>query len=275
MRYKLISCEVFYREMCHAVSQSPHIVDVEFLPKGLHDMGANLMRSRIQDVVDDHEGTHYDAILLGYGLCNNGLAGIQAGSAPLVLPRAHDCITLFLGGKERYETYFYDNPGVYFKTSGWMERGDDLGELSQLSIQRATGMDSDYASLVAKYGEENAAFLYETLCNQTRYYTGFTFIEMGIEPSDAYERQARADAESRGWTFRRERGDMRLIYHLVNGDWSEEEFLVIPPGRRIIPTFNESIIAFEPRPDVSSGDTNPDASLPSDDDLDNRKGAYP
>ena len=39
MKLKLISCEVFYREMGFAISRSPHQVDIEFLPKGLHDIG--------------------------------------------------------------------------------------------------------------------------------------------------------------------------------------------------------------------------------------------
>jgi len=40
VRLKLISCEIFYREMCAAVARSPHLVDIEFLPKGLHDIGS-------------------------------------------------------------------------------------------------------------------------------------------------------------------------------------------------------------------------------------------
>ena len=40
MQLKLIACEIFYREMCAAVARSPNQVDVEFLPKGLHDIGA-------------------------------------------------------------------------------------------------------------------------------------------------------------------------------------------------------------------------------------------
>ena len=30
MRLKLISCEIFYREMCWAVARSPNQVDIEF-----------------------------------------------------------------------------------------------------------------------------------------------------------------------------------------------------------------------------------------------------
>ncbi len=52
MNLKLISCEVFYREMCSAVARSPNKVDIEFLPKGLHDLPCSEMRQRLQDVLD-------------------------------------------------------------------------------------------------------------------------------------------------------------------------------------------------------------------------------
>ena len=39
MRLKLIACEVLYRELCAAVARSVNQVDLEFLPKGLHDKG--------------------------------------------------------------------------------------------------------------------------------------------------------------------------------------------------------------------------------------------
>ena len=109
------------------------------MPKGLHDLGSEQMQARVQEAVDAVDTEAYDAILLGYGLCNNGLVGITAKDIPLVLPRAHDCITLFLGDRKRYSTYFIDHPGTYFKTSGWIERGKAGDELSQLSISRKWG----------------------------------------------------------------------------------------------------------------------------------------
>ena len=42
--------------------------------------------------------------------------------------------------------------------------------------------------LAAKYGEDNARFLHEQLCNMLRNYSGLAFIEMGIEPDDRFER---------------------------------------------------------------------------------------
>ncbi len=246
MRFKLISCEVFYREMCYTISQSPNQVDLEFLPKGLHDIKASLMLERIQDRIDATDESLYDAILFGYGLCNNGIEGLTARKIPLVIPRAHDCITIFLGNKERYLSYFNNNPGVYFKTSGWIERGTPGKEFDQLSIQRKTGLELSYAELVKKYGEDNAKYLYEELEKYKDRYNTFTFIEMGIEPDDRFEKQTREDAEKAGWGFEKVRGDISLIQRLIDGQWNDDEFLVVKPGYRVIANFKDNVIEAEP-----------------------------
>ncbi|MCY3021168.1 MAG: DUF1638 domain-containing protein [Planctomycetota bacterium] len=246
MRLKLLSCEIFYREMCWAVARSPHQVDIEFLQKGLHDMGSTDMAKGVQEVLDRVDGSKYSAVILGYALCNNGVVGLTARSIPLVVPRAHDCITLFLGSAARYLEYFNSHPGVYFKTTGWMERG--TAERSQLSMQHKTGMDQSYEQLVAKYGEDNAKYLWDTLCDMTRNYKQFTFIEMGLEPNNSYEQQTRQDAAARGWQFEKVKGDMGMIQRLVNGQWDDKEFLVVRPGHRIVASFDDGIIAAEKIP---------------------------
>jgi len=241
MRLKLLSCEIFHRECCAAVARSRNIVDVEFLTKGLHDIGSEGMLARLQAAVDQVEG--YDAVLLGYGLCNNGVVGLTARQAPVVLPRAHDCITLFLGSKERYLDYFHSHPGVFFKTTGWIERGEEGGELSQLALGNMLGKRLSFEELVARYGEDNARFLQSELGNLAKHYRQITFIQMGVEPDASFERRARQDAERQGWKFEMLRGDMRLIQHLVDGVWDEREFLVVPPGWRITADYGEGILS--------------------------------
>jgi hypothetical protein len=236
-RFKLIGCDVLYRECCAAVARSPHQVDLHFLPKGLHDLGGAPMCRRMQEEVDAVDAALYEAVLLGYGLCGNGLAGLQARSIPLVLPRAHDCITLFLGAKERYLEYFNSHPGVYFKTSGWIERGGS-SEISQGVLQQQ-GLAATREQLVAKYGEENAAYLFEELTRYKTNYSQFTFIEMGIEPDDRFERRAREEADDRGWKFEKVQGNMALIEALANGDWDESRFLVVPPGHRVAARYGD------------------------------------
>ena len=246
MRLKLIACEILYREFCLAVAQSVNQVDVEFLPKGLHDIGQSGMSAEIAKALDAVRPDEYDAVVLGYGLCSNGLVGLAACDVPLVLPRAHDCITLFLGSKERYLDYFENHPGTYFKTSGWVERGDQLEQLQSQSVQHQTGMNQTYEELVEKYGENNAKFLYEQLCDMTRNYGRIAFIEMGIEPDDRFERTARQLAADNEWEFEHVAGDMRLVRKLLDGPWDEEHFLTVPPGHRIATSFDRLIVKAEP-----------------------------
>lgn len=246
MNLKLIACEILFRELCAAVARSVNRIDMEFLPKGLHDIGQDRMRRHLEEVLAAVDQSGYDAVLFGYGLCSNGVVGLSAGRIPLVVPRAHDCITLFLGSKERYQDYFFAHPGVYFKTSGWIERGNDLQQYGPQSIQHKTGMMQSYEELVARYGEDNARFLYEQLGEMTRNYSGMAYVEMGVEPDDRFERHTREMAAGRGWRFEKLQGDMRLIQSLVDGPWDEQRFLVVPPGHRIEPSFDEMVIRAAP-----------------------------
>jgi hypothetical protein len=38
---------------------------------------------------------------------------------------------------------------------------------------------------------------------------------------------------------------MRLFDAMVSGDWSDEDFLVVPPGYRVIEKFDGSLIGIE------------------------------
>ena len=251
MRLKLITCEIFFREMCLAAARSRNKVDIEFLPKGLHDIGCEAMRGQLQTALDRVDANKYDAVLFGYGLCNNGIVGLQARSLPVVLPRAHDCITLFLGSKERYLDYFNAHPGVYFLTTGWLER-NETGEFRQASVQHKSGMDWSYEELVAKYGEDNARFLYEQLAARPTNYRQMTFIEMGLEPDDRFEQRSQEEASRRGWTYEKVTGDLSLIHRLVDGPWEDHEFLVVPAGGRVMATYDDLIIALSPAGEEST-----------------------
>ncbi|MCK4514547.1 MAG: DUF1638 domain-containing protein, partial [Spirochaetaceae bacterium] len=63
-----------------------------------------------------------DAIVLAYGLCSNAICGLRSRRYPVVVPRAHDCMTLIVGSRERYQEYFDRHPGTYWYTPGWIEQ---------------------------------------------------------------------------------------------------------------------------------------------------------
>lgn len=239
MRFQLISCEVLFREMCDAVAHSPHQVDVQFLSKGLHDLGGKAMRVELQKRID--EAGACDAVLLGYALCGNGLHGLEARTVPLVAPRAHDCIALLMGSRELYAEYFEANPGTYFRSTGWLERGKGLQQLSMGKNPIGTTL----SELVERYGEENGRYLFEEFTRYQQHYRQLTYIESGLEPDGHFEKQARGEAVERGWNFSKVRGNLDWLRRLVNGDWPEHDFLVVPPGGRMAASFDEQIIHIE------------------------------
>ena len=55
MRFKAIFCQVFTREMEQVVSRSRHVVDVDPVTMGLHDLGSG-MRAYLQKRIDAADG---------------------------------------------------------------------------------------------------------------------------------------------------------------------------------------------------------------------------
>jgi hypothetical protein len=241
MRARVIACEVLYREVSLAVAKSPHVLDVRFMPFGLHSTPAEL-RERLQQEIREADELNYDYVLLGYGLCSRGTADLSACGTPLVIPRAHDCITLFLGSRDRYQKEFVDNPGTYYYSSGWIERGD--GEVRQGFIEESKEIarKARFEDYKAKYGEENAQYLIEQESQWLANYSRAAYIEMGTGPSDQYRQFVRRISESRGWSYEEIPGDASLIVRLLNGDW-DEDFLIVPAGASTRETFESDVIA--------------------------------
>ena len=242
-RYRLIACEIAYRELCWCVARSPAIVDVHFLRKGLHDLETSDMLSEIQGAVDATDGELYSAVLLGYALCNNGVVGLVARNVPIVIPRAHDCITFFMCSKQRYREYFDSQPGTYFLTSGWCER--DFA-VEQDGVYARLGLNRTYEDYVKEYGEENARFIIETVGGWEENYCRLTYIDMGLAGELGYEQEARARAQENGWAFERIEGEWSLLEGLTHGEWDRERFLVVPPGHRVEATGDETIFRTVP-----------------------------
>ena len=126
MRIKCLSCEALTRMVYLCAASSPHLVDVELVRIGLHNEPINL-RVLLQQKIDALSTKDFDAVVLAYGLCGQATLGLVARDIPLVLPRAHDCITLFLGSRARYQEQFEGNPGTYWYSLDYIERKEASG----------------------------------------------------------------------------------------------------------------------------------------------------
>jgi len=234
MYFKLIACEVLTREVCHCIACSSHTVDVEFTEKGAHE-DSDRLRILLQQRIDKtaEKGTPYDAILLAYGLCGNATAQLAARNIRLVLPRAHDCCTIYLGSRRRFKELFSDNPSRPFSSAGYMERGDSY--LHDGDTGRLLGLDRSHEDFVAQYGEENAKFIMETLTLSRDANTDnkVIYIDVPETSQEEYASLCKQNADTEGREFIRVEGDIRLIRQLVEGSWSDEEFLIVEPGQQI------------------------------------------
>jgi len=224
-RLQLITCKVLQREAYFCAARSPNVVDIVLMQQGLHDEPDRLRREvqRALERTQDVQGRPYDASLLGYGLCSNGVVGLGA-EIPLVIPRAHDCITVLLGSKERYQEYFDAHRGVYWYSPGWIEAG------RQPSRERYETLLAEYTR---KYGADNAQYLMEVEQTWMKEYGWATYVDWGLVEADQYKAFTKECAAFLHWQYDGLTGDSGLMQRFVDGLWREDEFLIIPPGQRI------------------------------------------
>ena len=240
MKLKCLACDVLARPLYLSAAHSPHIVDIELFPRGLHNTPA-ILRGRLQERIDAAAGQGYDAVVMAYGLCGQATAGLTAREKPVVVPRAHDCITLFLGGRERYDAQFEQQPGTYWYALDYMERDDGAGGSMGLGAGAGTEGQAVYEQYVEKYGQDNADCLMEVMGQWQAHYKRAAFVDMGVGDGSRVERMAQEDAARRGWIFEKVAGDMVLVRQLLFGDWADD-FLVLEPGQSLAMTYDHQVI---------------------------------
>ena len=124
-RYLLVSCQVFEREITECLGRTDRTIEVEYLPMGIHGDTAEHARASIQDAVDLASPQRHGGVLIGFGVCNNGVRGLVARQLPLIIPRAYDCISLLMGSRKRYRECLQNEPDTYFKTPGWVDAAQE------------------------------------------------------------------------------------------------------------------------------------------------------
>jgi hypothetical protein len=213
------------REAYFCAARSRNIIDVVLMQQGLHNEPEKL-RCQVQKALDrtaDVQGREYDASLLGYGLCSNGIVGLSA-KIPVVVPRGHDCITLLLGSREKYQEYFDSHRGVYWFSPGWIETDTQPGK------ERYEHTLKQY---IEKYGQDNAEYLMQVEQNWIKEYNWATYIDWGLTNAQGEKEYTRSCAEFLGWNYDEIRGDPSLIQRLLDGEWTEGDFLIVKPGQKI------------------------------------------
>ncbi|MDD5018015.1 MAG: DUF1638 domain-containing protein [Eubacteriales bacterium] len=242
LRLKLIACKALYREFCLLTAACNNFVDVTYLKQGLHDT-PKLLNQALQHEIDKIDsgddiysyyprfGRDFYAILLGYGLCSNGIIGLRSKKYQLVTPKTDDCIGLLLGSSRRYKDYFAQHPGTYWYTPSWIENAYTPSEEMKNRLLK------EYTE---KYGEDNAKYLVETEL-MLKNYKRAAFVAWDELPFIEHEQYAKRAAEYFGWEYDRIKGETGMLEDFIGGRW-DERFLVIPPGKMIEADYEGNII---------------------------------
>jgi hypothetical protein len=210
LRTKIIACPTVGEELKPLL---PNGFTLEMPEYGLHNVPENL-HTRLQSAIDT-TGSEYGTILLGYGLCANAILGLNSRGFRLVIPKADDCITLFLGSRQEYLRQLSLAPGTFFLTKGWIECGEDPY--------------TEYCSLRAKYGHERA---FKITKRYIQNYTRLALIDSGNYQSEAYHKYAKMVADYFGLTYEEIRGSNELLEKFIHGIWGRG-FVVVSPGQMV------------------------------------------
>jgi hypothetical protein len=206
----VIACRVIQTELDEARADDPDI-EVIYLDQALH-MTPGKMSALIQEQIDK-VSAGADQIILGYGLCSNGIAGIRAAKQGLIVPRAHDCIALLLGSCNAYNARFARRPGTYYLSRGWLaEHKDPIGIT-----------EGEYT---VRVGRETAIW---AMAEQLKHYTHITLIKTGNIDRELI-RRARLNAEFFGKQYDEISGSLDYFKKLVAGPYDKADFFLIPPG---------------------------------------------
>lgn len=116
--FYLIGCGVLQSAIEAQLEGMSELAGCRFLDAGLHSTPEKLTME-LQSALDALPEP--SRVFLGYGLCGNGLEGLQSGVHTLVIPRMGDCIPLLFGSHQGYVRDLMEQPGTYYLSEGWVD----------------------------------------------------------------------------------------------------------------------------------------------------------
>jgi len=246
MKNIAIICDVMKAEV-ERLKNSNKInnLDIIYLEQHLHDT-PDKMRIKLQEAIDSVDD-NYDKIILGYGLCSNGVVGLKSDKHDIIIPKVDDCISLFLGSKEKYEEEFKKDPATYYLCKGWIEYGSDPYRGYLVNTNQQYKIPSDWIRNEERYGrkgmdEETSKFL---IAQMMRNYNRVVLIDNN-DLEEIHRKYAKdmVDFLSNLLNKKIELVEIKASPELLeklycskwNGSFNEQnkkEFVIIPKGEKV------------------------------------------
>jgi hypothetical protein len=238
MKNIAIVCDVMKNEFMKYKDAEENNLDCIFVEQYLHNT-PDIMTVKLQEAIDSVDKS-YDKILLGYGLCSNGVVGLKSEKHEILIPKVDDCISLFLGSKKRYLEEFKKDPATYYLCKGWIEYGGDpyrgylvwTGQENKIPEGWIRGKEI-YGR---RYEIEMAKFLFVEMMKN---YCQVTLID-NDDIEEIHMKYAKSMVAFMSEMLEREitlkilKGSTQFLEKLVKFQYDEVNFLKFKPGRKIL-----------------------------------------
>ena len=232
-RSAILACDVFKDEVMALAGSPPPWHSIAWLEMGLHDHPDTLRREIQNQITQIETDPAVAQIIMIYGMCGGGLIGVEAQRCPLIIPRAHDCISLLLGSAERHQAVLRQNPATYFYSPGWI-RG-----------KRVPGPDRE-TYLRELYGQrypDDPEIIEDLIeADQDTFAHHDTAAYVDLTDNSAARTYCQSCAQHQGWKFEALSTDPTWLRNLVHGPWDTTRFLTVPPGSKVSLATDEKAI---------------------------------
>lgn len=203
----VIACNVL-REQIQSLGEMPY--SFTYLEEGLHRSTKNL-QEQLQKAIDQYR--EYSVLLLGYGMCGRAVIGIHAAPhQKMIIPKIDDCIGLSMGSRANYYKEFYQNPGTYYFTRGFIKVGED-------PLQ-------DYYKCAAKHGEKRAVRAAKA---SLKNYRRTLLIKTGDQDLEHNRQYVKQFASFFDLCYEEMDGSPNYLKKFLFGPW-DEDFVVVEGG---------------------------------------------
>ncbi|MFP3859426.1 MAG: DUF1638 domain-containing protein [Bacteroidales bacterium] len=210
----VIACRSIKPEL-ERMKEGEENLKVKYLPQNLHRTPDKL-REMLQNVINKFE-KESDIMVLGYGLCSNGIVGVRAPQQGLYIPRTHDCIAFYLGSRENYKNIFGKHPGTYHLTKSWIDnKKDPLGLV-----------ENEYTERV---GRELAE---ETMKAEIKNYEFISYVNTNVGDDEKYRKRARENADFFNKKFIEYNGSADYFKKIIYGPYDTQDFVFVKPNDKV------------------------------------------
>lgn len=152
----VIACQVLKDELNLVMKETGCTYPVIWVDSDYH-INPDKLREKLQEEINAL--SEVDNILFAYGCCGNGLVGLKATTANLIIPKIEDCISLLLSQPDQEPQRVKE---TYFLTQGWLDSSRNIV--------------SEYSYSLKRYGAQRTQKIYALLL---KYYRYLAFIDTG------------------------------------------------------------------------------------------------